>query len=246
MALSLVALVSAVALVGALLTWLGQQTDGYRQPVRAPLVAPPGPGAAVPAIDPDLPAADQSALGNWATQLSATVPVSARALQAYGYAAARTAGASPGCGLGWTTLAGIGAVESRHGSYGGARLDERGRALPPIVGVPLNGGPGVADVPDTDDGALDGDPTHDRAVGPMQFIPQTWQQWGIDADGDGVADPNNLNDAALTAARYLCAGGRDLRTEDGWRAALFSYNRSRTYADSVLRYAIDYAAGRNG
>ncbi|WP_425274969.1 lytic murein transglycosylase [Streptomyces monomycini] len=43
----------------------------------------------------------------------------------------------------------------------------------------------------------------------MQFIPSTWGSWGADGDGDGVKDPNNMFDAALGTARYLCAGDRD-------------------------------------
>ncbi len=44
-------------------------------------------------------------------------------------------------------------------------------------------------------------------MGPLQFIPSTWRSWGVDANGDGVADPNQIDDAALAAGRYLCAAG---------------------------------------
>ncbi len=47
-------------------------------------------------------------------------------------------------------------------------------------------------------------PTYDRAVGPMQFLPGTWGRWGSDGDRDGVSDPQDVDDAALAAARYLC------------------------------------------
>jgi membrane-bound lytic murein transglycosylase B len=53
-----------------------------------------------------------------------------------------------------------------------------------------------------DAGAWDSDTVWDRAVGPMQFIPDTWQRWGADGNGDGAAGPNNLDDAALAAGRY--------------------------------------------
>ena len=110
----------------------------------------------------------------------------------------------------------------------------------------MDGSPGLQSIPDTDGGELDGDPELDRAVGPMQFIPQTWRQWGADADGDGVADPNNLNDAALTAAHYLCAAHPVMTTATGWREALFSYNRSQSYVNQVLQHAANYAAAVSG
>jgi len=246
--LALSALVLAVGLVGALAIWFTQLAGEHqvRSRTSAPAIAPPGPGAPTPPVDPTVAARQQPDLVAWANVTSPTVAIPAKALQAYGYAAAREAVRDPGCGIGWSTLAGIGAVESRHGSYGGARLDDLGRALPPIIGIPLDGAPGVEAIADTDDGALDGDPNFDRAVGPMQFIPQTWRKWGTDADRDGVADPNDINDAALTAARYLCAGKPNMATAKGWRDALFSYNRSQAYAIEVLQYAANYAKGLAG
>jgi membrane-bound lytic murein transglycosylase B len=243
-----VGLAIVVVLVSALATWFSRMEAAGVVPTRvsAPAIAPPGPGAVVPQLNLALPGRQQPQLVEWAATLSSTVAVPAVALQAYGYAAAKQALANPECGIGWSTLAGIGAVESRHGSYGGARMDGMGRALPPIIGIALDGGPDVAAIADTDNGALDGDPNVDRAVGPMQFIPETWRRWGVDADGDGVADPNDLNDAALTAARYLCSRDPHMTTAQGWHTALFSYNRSDVYAKHVLQYAANYAAGLSG
>ena len=70
---------------------------------------------------------------------------------------------------------------------------------PRITGPPLDGR-GVASIPDSDGGRWDGDATWDRAVGPMQFIPTTWRSLGRDGNADRVADPNNLFDAAVSAA----------------------------------------------
>ena len=53
--------------------------------------------------------------------------------------------------------------------------------------------------------------TYARAMGPMQFLPGTWARYAADGDGDGIADPQNLFDATLAAARYLCSGGLNLR-----------------------------------
>ena len=57
-----------------------------------------------------------------------------------------------------------------------------------------------------------------------------------------MADPNNIFDAALAAGRYLCAGGRDLATGPGWRAAVLSYNNSDEYGRRVYAAADSYAS----
>lgn len=154
------------------------------------------------------------------------------ALDAYWRAAASQAD----CGISWWALAAVSRVEGRHGQFRGSRVAGDGQVAPPIVGIPLDGRRGTRLIPDSDDGALDGDLIYDRAVGPMQFIPTTWARWAADGDGDGDADPQNLYDAAAAAAAYLCRG-RDLRTEEGLRAAFFSYNRSDSYVDTVLAHA---------
>jgi Transglycosylase SLT domain len=164
------------------------------------------------------------------------------ALNAYRLAAARLASAQPGCGIGWELLAGIGRVESNHGRYGGARLSPTGESSPHILGAALDGTT-YDYIADTDGGRLDADPRYDHAVGPMQFIPSTWAMYGIDGNGDGVASPFNINDAALAAARYLCAAGGDLRTADGQRRAVLAYNHSDEYLALVLGTAAAYATG---
>ena len=167
--------------------------------------------------------------------------VPARVLAAY-RAAARSLGATdPGCNLSWSLLAGIGKVESGH-AYGGA-VDPRGDTLIPILGPVLDGGPGVAAIPDTDGGRFDTDRVWDRAVGPMQFIPTSWALLGADGNGDGRRDPNNIADATLAAGGYLCSGDRDLRNESDRRAAVFSYNHSEEYVDLVLAWADAYESG---
>ena len=165
------------------------------------------------------------------------------ALRAYENAAARTASTDPACQIPWTLLAGIGRVESDHGRYGGSQLGEDGVSRPRIIGLPLNGVGPVAAIPDTDNGRLDGDKVWDRAVGPMQFIPSTWRWAGRDGDGDGVADPNDLDDAALAAAGYLCPAYGSILPESAMRAAIFRYNQSDYYVDLVMAFEEGYRTG---
>ncbi|MCW2750164.1 MAG: lytic murein transglycosylase [Aeromicrobium sp.] len=178
----------------------------------------------------------------WVESTSQSTGISTVAVQAYGDASLRLDHEQPGCHVGWTTLAGIGGIESGHGTTGGATLLPDGTTSRRILGPALNGSGGMAAIhSDAETTRWHGDPQWDHAVGPMQFIPSTWVRWGADGNGDGVADPNNISDAALTTARYLCASGRDLRNGAGWSAAIFSYNHSNDYVRNVLAWANSYA-----
>ena len=183
----------------------------------------------------------RSADAKWLVQAAAQTGIPARALQAYVAAAATANLSAPTCGIGWNTVAAVGFVESGHGTHGGGGLTAAGQASRPIIGPSLNGD-GFAAIADTDAGALDGDARWDHAVGPMQFIPSTWQLAGRDGNGDGEADPFNIDDAALSAASYLCAHGRDLTTAGGWTDAIYSYNQSDSYVEQVRVQATTYAA----
>ncbi|AIF45740.1 NlpC/P60 family protein [Virgibacillus sp. SK37] len=69
------------------------------------------------------------------------------------------------------------------------------------------------------------------AVGHMQFMPATWDFYGVDGNGDGQADPYNIRDAIFSAANYLSASG----ASDGLiKKALFAYNHSTKYGNDVL------------
>jgi murein DD-endopeptidase MepM/ murein hydrolase activator NlpD len=76
-------------------------------------------------------------------------------------------------------------------------------------------------------------PSSAGAIGWMQFMPSTWERWGVDANGDGVADPWSPDDAIAAAARYLAASGgaTDIRR------AVFSYNHADWYVQEVLQMA---------
>ncbi|WP_433871362.1 lytic transglycosylase domain-containing protein [Saccharopolyspora sp. CA-218241] len=146
-----------------------------------------------------------------------------------------------GCGLHWSVLASIGRIESGHAR--GGRLDAEGTTVEAILGPRLSGGPGVAAVPDTDRGELDGDPVWDRAVGPMQFIPGTWAKFSADGNDDGARSPHNVHDAVAAAGRFLCSGGADLGDERELARAVFRYNHSDEYVRTVLAWARAYAEG---
>ncbi len=82
-------------------------------------------------------------------------------------------------------------------------------------------------------------PSSAGAIGWMQFMPDTWARWGVDANGDGVADPWNAQDAIYSAARYLAASG----AATDIAAAVYSYNHAQWYVDEVLQLAAQYANG---
>lgn len=144
------------------------------------------------------------------------------------------------CGLTWELLAAVGRIESDHGRYGGATLHADGTSSPEILGPVLNGVGPLAAVSDTDAGLVDGDKKWDRAVGPMQFLPSTWAVVGVDADGDGVRSADDINDAALGAAVFLCGAPGDLTSAKGLETALLRYNPSHRYLEDVLAAARTY------
>ncbi|MGW3656733.1 lytic transglycosylase domain-containing protein [Streptomyces sp. NPDC005151] len=171
---------------------------------------------------------------------SAQSGIPASVLAAYKKAERSLADTDAACRLPWQLLAAIGKVES--GQARGGRVDANGTTFSPILGPVLNG-QGFAMIKDTDNGAYDGDSTHDRAVGPMQFIPSTWATWGQDGNGDGRKDPNNIYDAALAAGRYLCAGSRDLAVAADLDRAVLSYNHSNEYLRTVRSWFDYYRRG---
>ncbi|MDN5748694.1 MAG: lytic murein transglycosylase [Pseudonocardia sp.] len=177
----------------------------------------------------------------WAADVAGRTGIPARALAAYGAAELAQRAATPDCGLSWATLAGIARVESHHGELGRAELDADGVPRPRIVGVPLDGSDGVREILDTDDGRLDDDPVYDRAVGPLQFLPATWERYGADGNGDGVRDPHQIDDAAAGAAAYVCADDRDTADGPGWWDAVLTYNHSGDYARLVWAATDRYA-----
>ncbi|MCO4694999.1 lytic murein transglycosylase [Streptomyces sp. RO-S4] len=166
--------------------------------------------------------------------------IPATVLDAYKKAEATLREKKPGCNLPWQLLAAIGKVES--GQARGGRVTADGTTISPILGPQLDGN-GFALIRDTDNGAYDGNATYDQAVGPMQFIPSTWDWAGRDGNGDGREDPNNIYDAALAAGHYLCRFDWDLSEPKDLRKAILSYNNSTDYLNTVLSWLEFYRKG---
>ena len=169
--------------------------------------------------------------------------IPAVALAAYQRAAQLINQADPSCTMRWQLIGAIGRVESDNGQFGGNHLTAEGVAVPGIYGPALDGSNGVGLVRDTDGGRLDHDSTYDRAVGPMQFLPGTWAMLGVPSTADGQHGPQNIYDAALATAKYLCSGGGTMSNPSDVRSAVFRYNHSDAYVALVVGIARAYGAG---
>ena len=165
--------------------------------------------------------------------------IPAVALSAYRNAERMMASAYPGCGVSWNLLAGIGRIESVHAN--GGATDPQGNPTQGIFGPALDGTLAGNEV--IVQNVQAGRVTYARAMGPMQFLPGTWARYASDANGDGKADIQNLYDASLGAARYLCSGNLNLRDRSQVLSAILRYNNSMAYAQNVLGWAAAYATG---
>jgi len=239
-ALVVVASLLSVGLLGFLATRmmpsaspvLVSQEPAAQAPVPTSVTDPVAPTVEAPASAPVVDPV-------WVADISTRAGIPAPAVRAYATAQLRE---PRDCEVGWTTLAGIGWVESQHGTLDGRTLADDGRSSTPILGPALDGDPYAAIRATPETSAWHGDPLWDHAVGPLQFIPSTWEQWGTDADGDGVADPNDIDDAAGAAVAYLCADGHDLTSGAGWADAVLGYNHDQSYVESVYAAATAYAS----
>lgn len=220
---------------------------------------PPASTETLPLIRLDAVERQLDPLKEWAQTRADKYRIPVRAAQAYGYAAVIMSKAQPSCHLGWTTLAGIARIESNHARFGGATISSEGTVQPPIRGVALNGTGGNATIIDLSESSRAGHTVYARAMGPFQFIPDTWQRWGIKANSDRshlirtigtgkpgasqdlTGNPDNIDDAALAAGRYLCAAGGNLATAKGWQRAILAYNHSMEYLQQVRDTALNYS-----
>lgn len=224
--------IAMVVLAG--LVFVNLRADGADNQAEEVVEIPAPVAPSMPAVDP---VAGGVAVDNpWLRETSEKSGIPNRVLQAYVAATVWATQRSPQCELSWNTLAGIGKIETDHGRYKGASVNDSGEVTPHLFGVQLRG-EGTAHIRDTDGGRLDGDRTHDRAVGPMQFIPTTWNHVAVDGNGDGTKDPHNIDDATASAAAFLCANNRNLSDLNGYTDAIKAYNPSDQYVRDVANEA---------
>jgi pyruvate/2-oxoglutarate dehydrogenase complex dihydrolipoamide acyltransferase (E2) component len=233
---------AAIVVPNVALTLPGSPQDlADSSPVRAARALIPETAASNRPLVSMLPAGTVPGSSSLVTLDSAGIPV--RALDGYRKAASLVSSADPSCHIDWALLAAIGRVESDHARFGGNQLDSAGVARPGVIGIRLDGSNGTALITDTDHGVLDGDTSYDRAVGPMQFLPSTWRVVGVDVDGSGVKNPQDIADAATAAAIYLCSGHGDLSRPGDLSAAILRYNDSDAYVQMVTAIADAYRQG---
>jgi membrane-bound lytic murein transglycosylase B len=188
-----------------------------------------------------LPAASVAGWGfsDHASASAELIPDEAR--MAYRRAATNADKADPRCDLAWQPIAAIGYVESDNARKGGSANPRwNGVATPPIFGPVLNGRHGTTAVRDTDRGRLDGTAIWDRTVGPMRILPAVWAKYAATGNHDRVANPQDIDDAASTAARYLCATGHAINRAPRLIRALHSYTHSYRFVRDVLTVAAHY------
>ena len=236
----MIIVIAAIAvLVLGTLALFGRPADVTATVFANPVVAPTAAPAPAIAVAP-APGVAGQVDEDWARAVSNATGIPRLAVIAYAGGSLGSEDNFPGCGLGWNTIAAIGLVESDHGRHDGSAIGPTGAVAPPIYGVALDGD-GVALIADSDSGVLDGDVTHDRAMGPMQIIPDTWRSWLIDGNGDGIGDPQNIFDAALSAGNYLCHASGGMSTSDGWLSGIAAYNAGEDYLRKVAEAAQRYA-----
>ncbi|GAB2733255.1 hypothetical protein GCM10027273_10010 [Nocardioides pakistanensis] len=145
--------------------------------------------------------------------------------------------AAQASGIDWAVIAAIGFHEGSHGSANGATLSATGDIRPKILGVVLDGStPGTSVIADWDNGRYDGNRQWERAIGPLQFLPQTWEAMAKDGNADGKIDPDNIFDSAMAAAFYLKASGAPA----DYDRAILTYNNSTTYLADIKAKAEEY------
>ncbi len=191
-------------------------------------------------LEAEIPAAVALAHDARLTAAAPVLGIRLVTLDSYVQAADKIPQYYPGCAARWELIAGIAKIESGNASFGGAVVGADGNVNKKILGPVLDGTlEDTAIIEDTDGGRLDGNAEFDRAVGPFQFIPGTWRRSGLDATGDGWANPHNVYDAALSAAGYLCAAS-NLSSDGGIARSVLSYNASAVYLADVTGAARDY------
>lgn len=152
------------------------------------------------------------------TTLAGGLGIPERVLAAYRNAETQTPVLAAGCEVSWTVTAGIWKITANHTNLAGHTLSSDGRVTPPLTHPPSD------------------DSTEER-LGPGGIPASVWSEIGVDGGKDGRVDPQQVDDAALTAAIYLChltPGG--VLDDAGLSVALAGYNPQPGWAERVMAW----------
>ncbi|MDO4631188.1 MAG: hypothetical protein Q4A82_02755 [Corynebacterium sp.] len=175
---------------------------------------------------------------DWSQKRAGPYGIPETALRAYAYAA--WSASKKNCNLGWPTLAALGEALSDHGQAHGSMLNDDGTTSIPLRGLNLFDPIHPQEVGDTDAGFFDGDPTKDIPIGPMQIMPSRWEQFNTAVESAGKSNPDNINDAALTLADFLCSVGSP-SASDGWANGIQQINANPEFVKHVHAIAKKYS-----
>lgn len=202
-----VVVVAAALVAGVLLAPKQQETTNAAATVTpAPTPAPTSPTRTAPTTTPHPPTPpkvpEASEFDAWASKTSQWLDIPLRAMVGYAKATTKLAKDVPGCRLSWVTLAAVGKVTTDHGRARGGQFGTTG-----VLDKPL----GTIEVRDFYNKVV----STANAAGPMQLAPSIWSRYQASYAG-GKPDIQNIDDAALTTGRALCADGHDLSQGQVW------------------------------
>jgi cell wall-associated NlpC family hydrolase len=226
-----VTLTAVVVAAGALVVAVQLAPGTPPKPVAATVPAPPPSEAPVVSTAPKVPETPGQEFDTFAEGMSKRLDIPERAMIAYAEATNQLAKDQPGCHLSWVTLAAVGKTTTDHGRAAGATFAVDGDASKTI---------GTVELRDFDGNVI----STANSAGPMQLSPALWSAYQRSASG-GKPNPQNIDDAALTAGRALCAGGRDLSNGDAWWAAVSSLQSAPLYLHRTLATLNVYGTAGN-
>ncbi|MEC3981829.1 C40 family peptidase [Amycolatopsis sp. H20-H5] len=174
----------------------------------------------LPREQPKVPQRAGQEFDAWVSKTSQWLDIPLRAMTGYATTTVTLSKEQPNCHLSWVTLAAIGKTTSDHGRANGGHVGENG-----VLSAPL----GTIEVHDFYNRVV----STANASGPMQLSPAVWAKWQRSASG-AKPDPQNLDDAALTTGRALCADGNDLSQGQIWWNSVSSLQSSSLYVHRTL------------
>jgi cell wall-associated NlpC family hydrolase len=227
-----VTLAAVVVVAGALVAAIQLAPDTQPKPVAATTPAPTPSVAPVVVTEPTkVPANTGQEFDDFARTMGQRLDIPERAMIAYAKATNQLTKNQPGCHLSWVTLAAVGKTTTDHGRAAGATFGTDGAASKAIGEVELRdfSGNNVSTL---------------NAGGPMQLSSALWTKWQQSASG-AKPNPQNIDDAALTTGRALCADGRDLSNGDAWWTAVSTLQPAPLYLHRTLATLNVYGTAGN-